>query len=145
MYRTTVLPNTQTTQNHMPPSKLLVLICGDCSARNYGSEPGPCVLCDAPHPKRNAIVVDWSVPAASAAVASFAPAKFAPTCGLVSATHPSGLVLDIIGIAAGDRGCRCEDHMVCCGDLLEEDFVFHLRMERILVQTSLPGRGRNGR
>ena len=71
-----------------------------------------------------------------------APAKFAPKCRPVGATHPSGLVLDIIGIAAGDRGRRCEDHMVCCGELLEEDFVVHLRMERILVPDFLARKGK---
>ena len=141
----TVLPNTQTTQNHTPPSELIVSICGDCSARSDGSEPGPSVLCDAPHPKRKAIVVDWSVPDASAAVASLVPAKFAPKCGPVGATPPSGLVLDIFGIAAGERGCRCEDNMVCCGDLLEEDSVVRLRMERILVPNFLAGKGRKKR
>ena len=142
MYRTTVLPNTQTTQNHMPPSKLIVSICGDCSTSNDGSEPGPCVLFNAPHPKHKAIVVNWSVFAALAVVASSAPAKFSPKCRLVGATHPSGLVLDIVGIAAGNRGRRCEDHMVCCGDLLKEDFVVHLRMERILVPNFLAGKGK---
>ena len=108
----------------MSPSELIVLICGDCSAsRSDDSEPGPSVLCNAPHPKRKAIVVNWSVPAALAAMASSVPAKFAPKCGPVGATPPSGLVLDIIGIAMGERGCRCEDNMVCCGDLLEEDSV----------------------
>jgi hypothetical protein len=134
--------STQTTQNNMPPSKLIVWICGDCSARNDGSEPGPCVLCDVPRPKRKAVAVDSSAPAASAAVASSAPAKFAAKCGPVDATHPSGLVLDILGIAAGDRGRRCEDHMVCCGELLEEDFVVHLRMERILVPDFLARKGK---
>ena len=129
----------------MPPSELIVSICGDCSARSDGSEPGPSVLCDAPHQKRKAIVVDWSVPAASAAVASSVPAKFAPKCGPVGATPPSGLVLDIIGIAAGERGRRCEDNMVCCGDLLEEDSVVRLRMERILVPNFLAGKGRKKR
>ena len=71
-----------------------------------------------------------------------APAKFAPKCRLVGATHPSGLVLDIIGIAVGDQGRRCEDHMVCCGELLEEDFVVRLRMERILVPNFLAGKGK---
>ena len=129
----------------MSPSELIVSICGDCSARSDGSEPGPSVLCDAPHPKRKAIVVDWSIPAALAAVASSVPAKFAPKCGPVSATPPSGLVLDIIGIAAGKRGHRCEDNMVCCGDLLEEDLSASAWIGS-LSQTSLPGRGgRNGR
>jgi hypothetical protein len=126
----------------MPPSKLIVWICRDCSARNDGSEPGPCVLCSAPHPKCKAVVANLSVPAVLVAVASLAPAKFAPKCRPVGATHPSGLVLDIIGIAAGDRGRRCEDHMVCCGELLEEDFVVRLHMERILIPNFLAGKGK---
>ena len=72
-------------------------------------------------------------------------AKFALKYGPVSATPHSGLVLDIIGIAAGERGCRCEDNMVCCGDLLEEDSVVRLRMERILVPNFLAGKGRKKR
>ena len=96
--------NTQTTQNDMPPSKLIVWICRDCSARNDGSELGPCILCDMPHPKRKAVVVDSSAPAASAVVASLAPAKFAPKCRPVGTEHPSGLVVDIVGIAAGNWG-----------------------------------------
>ena len=88
----------------MPPSKLIVWICRDCSARNDGSELGPCILCDMPHPKRKAVVVDSSAPAASAVVASLAPAKFAPKCRPVGTEHPSGLVVDIVGIAAGNWG-----------------------------------------
>jgi len=83
--------------------------------------------------------------AASAAVASSVPAKFAPKCGPVGATPPSGLVLDIFGIAAGERRCCCEDNMVCCGDLLEEDSVVGLRMERILVPNFLARKGRKKR
>jgi hypothetical protein len=121
----------------MPPSKLIVWVCGDCSARNDGSEPGPCVLCDAPQPKRRAVALDSSVPAVSAVVASLVSAKFVPKCRPVGATHPSGLVLDIVGIAAGDWGRRCEDHMVCCGQLLEKDFIVRLCKERILVPNFL--------
>ncbi len=51
----------------------------------------------------------------------------------------------IIGIAAGEWGCRCEDNTVCCGDLLEEDSVVRLRMERILVPNFLAGKGRKKR
>ena len=126
----------------MPPSELIVWICGDCSARNDGSEPGPCVLCNAPRPKRKAVVVNSSAPAASVAVASSAPAKFVPKCRPVGATHPFGLVIDILGIVAGDWGRRCEEHMVCCSELIKEDFVVHLRMERILVPNFLSGKGK---
>ncbi len=47
-----------------------------------------------------------------------------------------------VGIAAGNRGRRCEDHMVCCGELLEEDFVVRLCMERILVPNFLARKGK---
>ncbi len=60
----------------------------------------------------------------------------------VGAKHPSGLVLDIVGIAAGDRGRRCEDHMVCCGQLLEKDFILRLRKEKILVPNVLAVKGK---
>ena len=73
---------------------------------------------------------------------SLALAKFAPKCRPVGATHPSGLVLDILGIATGNPGHRCEEHMVCCGELLEEDFVVCLHMERILVLNFLAGKGK---
>jgi hypothetical protein len=109
---------------------------------NDDSQPGPCVLCDAPQPKRRAVAIDSSVPAALATVASSVLAKFAPKCRPVGAKHPSGLVLDIVGIAAGDRGCRCEDHMVCCGQLLEKDFIVCLRKEKILVPNRLAVKGK---
>ena len=71
-----------------------------------------------------------------------APAKFGPKCGPVSTTHPSGHVLDILGIAAGNWGRSCEDLMVCCGELLEENFAVHLCMERILVPNFLAGKAK---
>jgi len=54
-------------------------------------------------------------------------------------------VLDIIGIAAGERWRRCEDNMVCCGNLLKEDSVVRLCMERILVPNFLARKGRKKR
>jgi hypothetical protein len=104
---------------------------------NDDSQPGPCVLCNAPQPKQRAVAIDLSVPAVLTAVASSVSAKIAPKCRPVGAKHPSGLVLDIVGIAAGDRGRRCEDHMVCCGQLLEKDFIVCLRKEKILVRNVL--------
>ncbi len=128
--------------NNMPPSALNVWVCGDCSAMNDDSHPGPCVLCDAPQPKRRAVAIDSLVPAALAAVASLVSAKFAPKCRPVGAKHLSGLVLDIVGIAAGDWGRRCEDHMVFCGQLLEKDSIVSLRKEKILVPNILAVKGK---
>ncbi len=45
----------------MAPS---VWICGECTFKNDGSEPGPCLMCQAPQPKRRAVA---SVPAPCAA------------------------------------------------------------------------------
>jgi hypothetical protein len=36
------------------------------------------------------------------------------------ATHPLGIVVKIVGIKKGDRGCSCKEHDVC-GTVVEED------------------------
>ena len=54
---------------------------------------------------------------------------------------PSDLVLNIVGIAAGNQGRRCKEHMVCCGKVVEEDIVVCLRKERILVPNFLACKG----
>jgi hypothetical protein len=46
---------------------------------------------------------------------------------------PGRLVIDIAGIASGDRGCKCREHNVCCGEVLDVDIVVRLRREEILV------------
>jgi hypothetical protein len=109
---------------------------------NDDSQPGPCVQCDTPQPKRRVVAINLLVPAALAAVASSVSAKFAPKCRPVGAKHLSGLVLDIVGIAAGDWGRCCEDHMVCCSQLLEKDFIVRLRKEKILVPNVLALKGK---
>ncbi len=48
------------------------------------------------------------------------------------ATHPPGIIAEIVGIEKGDRGCSCEEHDVC-GEVVEEDTLLHLRREQILV------------
>ena len=39
---------------------------------------------------------------------------------MAEATHPSGIVDEIVGIENGDRGSSCEEHAVC-GMVMEED------------------------
>ena len=56
--------------------------------------------------------------------------------------HPSDLVLDIVGIAAGNQGRRCKEHMVCCSKVVEEDIVVCLCKERIIVPNFLAGKGK---
>jgi hypothetical protein len=70
------------------------------------------------------------------------PTKFALKCRPVGPMHCSGLVLDIVGIAAGDQSHKCEEHRVCWNELLEKDIVVCLHMERILVPNFLAGKGK---
>jgi hypothetical protein len=50
-----------------------------------------------------------------------------------------GMVLEIVGMAQGDRGRNCDEH-TCCGEVLEEDVVVCLRREQILAPNKL-GKG----
>ena len=47
-------------------------------------------------------------------------------------THPSGVVVEIVGIEMGDCGRSCEEHPVC-GVVVEEDTLLRLRKVQILV------------
>ena len=38
---------------------------------------------------------------------------FSKSVSDVDSLRAEGLVIDIAGIAAGDRGCRCKEHRVC--------------------------------
>jgi hypothetical protein len=46
--------------------------------------------------------------------------------------HPTGVKVDIVGIAAGNHGRSCEEHDVC-GRVLEENSVVRIRHVQILV------------
>ena len=48
------------------------------------------------------------------------------------ATHPPGVIVEIVGTLMGDRGRSCEEHAVC-GSVLEEDMVVRLRKVQVLV------------
>ncbi len=45
-----------------------------------------------------------------------------------------GCVVDIVGIAVGDRGCSCEEHVAFCGVVLGPDVLVRLAEEEILVE-----------
>jgi hypothetical protein len=47
--------------------------------------------------------------------------------------HPLGIVVEIVGTEAGNRGRRCKEHIVNCGEVLEEDVVVHLQKVQVLV------------
>ena len=48
------------------------------------------------------------------------------------ACHPSGVLVEIVGIAASNQGRNCEDHK-CCGSLLETDVVVRFRTTQVVV------------
>ena len=41
-------------------------------------------------------------------------------------THPKNIVVDIVGIEIGDRGCSCEEHEIC-GSVLRNDMAVCLQ------------------
>jgi len=45
------------------------------------------------------------------------------------ATHPPGIIVEIVGIEKGDRGRSCEKHDLC-GEVVEEDTLLRLRREQ---------------
>ena len=47
-------------------------------------------------------------------------------------THPTGVVVEIVGLERGDRGRSCKEHDVC-GSVVEEDTLLCLRKEQIMV------------
>jgi hypothetical protein len=47
------------------------------------------------------------------------------------ATHPEGIVVDIVGIEESNRGRSCERHAVC-GDHLNLDYILRLRKVQIV-------------
>ena len=61
-------------------------------------------------------------------------ASFSPPQDPSPPTHPSGVVVEIVGTERGDQGCSCEEHHINCGEVLAEDVVVRLRKVQILVE-----------
>ncbi len=58
-------------------------------------------------------------------------------------THPSGVVVDIVGTNRSDRGRSCEEHPDGCGAVvLTCDVVGRIRMEQILVEAGFLEKGK---
>ncbi len=58
-------------------------------------------------------------------------------------THPSGVVVDVVGTNRGDCGRSCEEHPDGCGAaVLAGDIVVCMRKEQILVEAGFLGQGR---
>jgi hypothetical protein len=47
--------------------------------------------------------------------------------------HPPGIIVEIVGTEASDRGRTCKEHTVNCGEVLEEDVVVRLRKVQVVV------------
>jgi hypothetical protein len=59
---------------------------------------------------------------------------FSKSVSDVDLPRAEGLVIDIAGMAAGDRGCQCKEHKVCCGKVVDVDIVVRLRYRRFLCR-----------
>ena len=57
---------------------------------------------------------------------------FSKSVSDVDSPRAEGHVIDIAGIAAGNRGCRCKEHKVGCGEVVDVDIVVCLRRKEIL-------------
>jgi hypothetical protein len=66
---------------------------------------------------------------------------FSKSVSDVDSPRAEGLVIDIAGIAAGDHGCQCKEHKVCCGKVVDVDIVVRLRRKEILVPDDFLGKG----
>ena len=47
--------------------------------------------------------------------------------------HPTGIIIEIVGLNAADRGRSCEEHSVCGAEVLKIDSVVRFRAEQINV------------
>jgi hypothetical protein len=48
-------------------------------------------------------------------------------------THPTGVIIEIVGLNASDHGRSCEEHTVCGAEVLEIDAVVRFKAEQIVV------------
>jgi hypothetical protein len=99
-----------------------------------------------PLPTKCATVARAAVAPAKKAQVAAPPSRPKKAVALAPAVRPNGptvpaicpmdMVLEIVGMAKADRGCRCEEHS-CCGKVLEEEVVVCLCREQILVPNRL--------
>ncbi len=47
--------------------------------------------------------------------------------------HPPGIVVEIVGTEAGNRGRTCKEHTINCGKVLEENVVVRLWKVQVVV------------
>ena len=95
-------------------------ICGQCTFKNEGREPGPCHFCQAPHPKRKAVVVSMptSAPALpnAAAPLAVASASLVKPVGICQPARSSGFVIDLsapdAAPSADTQKCQLWHHIV---------------------------------
>ena len=118
--------------------------CGDCTATNEGTVPGPCAWCGAPSPTRFMIIkkktgitaptvgtcrVDrhTQVVLSSAAAPAVAPGRREVIEAL------TGQLIEIVGTAEKNRGRSCSKHD-CCGSQLEVYSKVQIVKERLAYQ-----------
>jgi hypothetical protein len=71
--------------------------------------------------------------------------KKPPPQDLPPPTHPSGVVVDVVGTSRGNCGCSCMDHPDGCGTaVLVDDIVVCIQKEQILIKDYLLGKEKRG-
>lgn len=118
--------------------------CGDCTATNEGTAPGPCAWCGAPSPTRFMIFTKKTgitaptagtcrvdrctqVVLSSAAAPAVAPGRREVVKAL------TGQLIEIVGTAEKNRGRSCSQHD-CCGSQLEVYSKVKIVKERLAYQ-----------
>ena len=80
------------------------------------------------------------VPSSNAASKPRKATKKPPPQDSPPPTHPSGVVVDVLGTNRSDRGCSCEEHPDGCGTaVLMGDVIVRVRKEQILVESGFLG------
>ncbi len=58
-------------------------------------------------------------------------------------THPSGVIIHVVGTNRGDRGRSCKEHPDACGmAVLADEVVVRIQEEQILIKNCLLGKGK---
>ena len=91
-------------------------------------------MCQAPHPKHKTVA---SVPIPAAALPDDGNAKDDNDDN----DNDNNNNEESVGIAAGDCGCQCREHNVCCAKVVDVDIVARLRREEIIVPDDFLGKG----
>ena len=113
--------------------------CSTCTYAKNKSAVAECEVCGAAMcTKRPASPVPDAIASTYASKKKKLPPQDPPP-----PTHPSGVVVDVVGTNRRDRGRSCEEHPNGCGAaVLADDVVVRVRKVQILVESGFLGQGK---